>query len=399
MSIDQKELAKRLRKAREAVGLTQDEAAAAIGIPRPSVAQIEAAKRAVSGLELDRFATLYRKDVRELLDAADGMDPVAHFRHDDELIDLPDLADALQDCLRFGRELAELERLTGVDRASPGAIRYDLPVPISIGVAMEQGTQTADAERRRLGLAEAPVEDVVDLLENNGIRTALLDMPDAISGLMLAEPGAAPLVVTNRTHHIGRRAFSFAHEYAHALVDRERRALVTRGADTSDPLEVRANAFAAAFLMPEAGVRRRLAEFGKSARRGAVGADGPTDARPANAVRLHDVALLAAEFKVTRAAIITRLRSLRVFTQKQAQAMRDDDAKSGSAVARLLGLREPDHAGERDRFRRRFARLALDAYGRGDIDERRLVDHLVKDAGMEAAQVAEAIRPARDAAK
>ena len=56
MAIDGKELARRLRAAREGAGVTQDQAASTIGVSRPAVAQIEAGRRSVSGIELSGLA-------------------------------------------------------------------------------------------------------------------------------------------------------------------------------------------------------------------------------------------------------------------------------------------------------------------------------------------------------
>ena len=56
-------------------------------------------------------------------------------------------------------------------------------------------------------------------------------------------------------HRILRRRFSFAHEYAHVLLDRELKAILSHARDRSSLMEVRANAFAASFLMPAEGVR------------------------------------------------------------------------------------------------------------------------------------------------
>lgn len=59
--------AARLRAARDLLGLTQQDVADAIRIPRPSVAAIEAGKRGVSTVELRQFARLYRRPVTWLL--------------------------------------------------------------------------------------------------------------------------------------------------------------------------------------------------------------------------------------------------------------------------------------------------------------------------------------------
>jgi transcriptional regulator with XRE-family HTH domain len=57
----------RLRTARETLGLTQDDVAGVMGIPRTSVIAMEAGKRNVTALELRRLARLYRRNVEWLL--------------------------------------------------------------------------------------------------------------------------------------------------------------------------------------------------------------------------------------------------------------------------------------------------------------------------------------------
>ena len=51
-----------------------------------------------------------------------------------------------------------------------------------------------------------------------------------------------------------RKRFSYAHEYAHAILDRNMNAIVSTNDNSHELIEKRANAFAAAFLMPQAGV-------------------------------------------------------------------------------------------------------------------------------------------------
>lgn len=398
MAIDGKELARRLRVAREGAGVTQDQAASTIGVSRPAVAQIEAGRRSVSGIELSGLAGLYGRDLRELL--AEGgpsaAEVVAHFRMD-ELAGLPEVSAALDDCIRIGRETATLERLAGVDRGSAGLVRYELGHPPSLQAAMAQGARTASAERGRLGLGDGPVDDVIDLVEKSGARAALIDMPDGISGLMLADPEASPLVVANRAHHVHRRTFSLAHEYAHVVLDAASGGHVSRSeVAMTDLREVRANAFAAELLMPEAGVRRHLAQVGKAvdvaplAQAFDEGGNRPQP-RPAVAapIRVHDLAVLAHAFGVSRAAMANRLRSLRIIDQVQADALREAEARTGRAVAKALGLREPAHGWERDRFRRSFARLVLEAHGRGAIDRARAEAYLRDEVGLDQGEVAD----------
>ena len=60
-------LGARLREVREYLGLAQADVAAATGIPRSAISDIERGQRKVDSLELKRFAKLYRYPVSYLL--------------------------------------------------------------------------------------------------------------------------------------------------------------------------------------------------------------------------------------------------------------------------------------------------------------------------------------------
>ena len=60
------EIANRLRTARDAAGLSQGQVAKILDMHRPTITEIEAGRRKVSGEELTRFATLYGVSVEWL---------------------------------------------------------------------------------------------------------------------------------------------------------------------------------------------------------------------------------------------------------------------------------------------------------------------------------------------
>ncbi len=64
---EQVEVGQRLRLARETLGLTQEDVASVLGIPRTSVIAMEAGRRNVTALELRRLARLYRRSVAWVL--------------------------------------------------------------------------------------------------------------------------------------------------------------------------------------------------------------------------------------------------------------------------------------------------------------------------------------------
>ena len=58
---ERRQLGERLRDARKYVGLSQEEAAAILKMPRTAVTELESGQRKVEALELKRMAELYRQ--------------------------------------------------------------------------------------------------------------------------------------------------------------------------------------------------------------------------------------------------------------------------------------------------------------------------------------------------
>lgn len=384
MPITQLELARRLRNARKACHITQAKAARALGIPRSAVSQMETGQRGVSGLELHQLAQLYQRDVRDFLeDRFEETNPVtAMFRAHPELRGSPAAMQSLRRCGEFHRELVNLHEVLGVHGRLATIPAYSLPTPKSKWNAVQQGRAAAEDERRRLDLGIAPLPDVTDLLGAQGISTALVEMNDEIFGLTLIGSGGNILVAANQFHHILRRRFSFAHEYAHVLLDRERRAILSRTEDRSSLMEVRANAYAAAFLMPAEGVRSYVAALskGQPSRPRADTFDGEAATRVEGRVvartqdlELHDVVRMAHHFGVSCAAMLYRLKGLEFLTEDERSRLAEQDgAGHAKALRAFLGLPEPDSSGGQERVRARFLALALEAYVRGKITRRKL---------------------------
>jgi len=371
-----------------------------LGVSRSTVAQMELGNRAITGLELERLAYLFGRDMREFF--------AEEFHEEDALLALfrahPDVAeqtnavDTLRRCLALGREVTNLERLLGIDRDLGAIASYPLPVPRSKWEAVQQGERVAQADRHRLRLGLAPLPNVTELLETQGAHTALINLPEDISGATLIEPSVGLFVVANRRHHVLRRRFSYAHEYAHVLLDRERRWTISRVVDRDSLSEVRANAFAANFLMPEEGVRQFITALGKGApsRRHAevfgdsvevLGNSGVVRvlarAEPRSQdIQLYDVVHLAHHFGVSRLAALYRLHNLGFVTEAELERLKtQEDGRRGKDVAALLGLPEPDHEAARDEFRHRFLSLALEAV-RQDAITRAKLQELAQMVGL-----------------
>ncbi|MEX2211370.1 MAG: helix-turn-helix transcriptional regulator [Gaiellaceae bacterium] len=102
-SDEARQLARRLRDAREFTNLSQQFVSEQTGIPRSAISDIERGSRRVESLELKRLAELYRMPVGYLLgDVAPG---------DEELAGAPAVPDATVEALaRTASEMGEQER-------------------------------------------------------------------------------------------------------------------------------------------------------------------------------------------------------------------------------------------------------------------------------------------------
>ena len=121
----------------------------------------------------------------------------------------------------------ELEHL--LDRPPRvGPPSYDLPQPRNIMDAVEQGNFVAEQERRRLSLGHNPIPDMSDLINSQNIWASGAELPDDMSGLFLQHSSIGLFILVNFGHPHARKRFSYAHEYAHALLDRRDPATVSR---------------------------------------------------------------------------------------------------------------------------------------------------------------------------
>lgn len=395
MAISSEEIGKRMRLARESRQITQETAGATLGLQRSAISLMESGQRQVSTLELTRLADLYGRPVEWFVNPnilAEEEDPVVALFRADAGLSGEIVQEQARHCIRLFREGASLANLLGRE-AVTALPRYDLPAPRSTGVAIAQGQSVADQERRRLGLGSAPVRKVPELIGGQGIWAAGLQLPYEISGLFLRSPDFGMAVLVNIVQPQVRRRFSYVHEYGHALMDRDQPATVTSAHNAKSGNEQRANAFAAAFLMPEAGVRDFLHGIGKgrgSRREEAVvdvvteeGIRGELRSPPRSQNVTHaDVALLARHFGVSYPAAVWRLRGLTFINPHETDALLGQTDAANRYLRAVRNFFTPDEtkteapaeSHEDYELKWQILPLALEAWRREEISQSRLLE-------------------------
>lgn len=287
-------LGERLRRARGAAGLTQDQAATAIGVARTTLVAIEKGERRLKMAELVALAELYRVSSASLLQAERAdLEMRPQFRRANH----PGLSEeavngAITLLERLATATVELDRLLG---HTPN---HDAPPPVRLDArcVYEQADDAALLVRSRLGVGMAPIPHLARLLESElgfHIFTRSLGAWQ-ISGVYGYTPQSGPCVVLNAAHPAARRQFTLGHELGHFMSTRDVVDIEGGGCEDSAVAERFANAFGASLLMPAPALRGRVAEITDQSGKFTVAA----------------IFFMAEEFAVSREAMCRRLEGL-----------------------------------------------------------------------------------------
>jgi Zn-dependent peptidase ImmA (M78 family) len=336
---------------------------------------IEKGTRAPKPRELVQLAALYGRRVSTLVRPGTEPQPIApHLRA--TLGDAPDaeLAAVIAELQAFADDYRNLERITGCEpfRNFPPEVR--VPQRVDVQAFAED---IAIRERSRLHLGDQPIYALRSTVEQTGAHVFYGGLPSRLAGLYAFVPDLGYCILINRKHPAVRRRWTLAHEYAHFLADRHRPGVDQVGEPKRKPLSERfADAFAAAFLMPETAIRRCF--LGVAERTGDF--------------QTADLARLAHQFDVSAQAAALRLESLGLLPRGTWEVLTERGFKPGAA-RQLLGL--PTHPSAEDPFPERYRHLAVQAYLREAISEGQLARFLRTDR-VSAREIVDASLTSRD---
>lgn len=127
--------------------------------------------------------------------------------------------------------------------------------PDEAGDPLRQGAGLAKRERERLDLGHGAVEDLFNLIGEQGLKIVELPLPDRsrVSGVFVFDASFGPSILVDASRTRAERDYALAHQYGHFLADHDpyRTFVCFRGVVPVESLEeVRAHAFAGAFLVP-----------------------------------------------------------------------------------------------------------------------------------------------------
>lgn len=369
--VTQQELAQKLYQARRAAAMSQEEVADQLAVSRPTISQIEAGKRGVSSIEMAKLAKLYRRSLSSFFEDIE--------REEDPLVILfrattlrPEDQQAIKDFKQLCRTYADLEGLLELDHEVLLPDYSEIGEPHNKMEAIHQGEQVASSERRRLGIGDDPIRDILELLDSQGVRLFVRPLQDSsISGIFLYDRSIGPCVLINGVEHHNRLAFNAAHEYAHVLLDRRLQAHASTASGLlgeidarGELLEVRANSFAAAFLLPEDGILRFLWDRGKVYRH-------------RDALDIVDILSLQRAFGVSYQATLYRLQNLNWLERSKREKLAHH---SPDRLARALGLLKEDETVQENKpvqnYSPRYIYLVLEAYRHEKISLGKLAELL-----------------------
>ena len=164
--LTQRDLGQRLKKAREVIGLTQQQVANKVALTCVAISQIESGHRAVTSLELRLLSRLYGQNMVSFLEERpveqNALAVLIHAHPD--LIENENLGDSFQNATELFREYTNLKRFLGLDQEE---IYLESK---NIWESIQMGEHAAEVERGHLELGIDPIHDMAQLARHLNIE-------------------------------------------------------------------------------------------------------------------------------------------------------------------------------------------------------------------------------------
>lgn len=356
-------LGRRLKAAREAVGLTLTEAAKCLGFPSyQTLSKIEAGEREVKAAELAKFAKTYFCSINTLLGEKE-LKPAASllWRKTPQGKERQRIETMI---LHLCEQYSLLETLLNLTEEKEFRL-FD----VKIGDIRTSGDidTLADKTRSLLGPGSRPAFTLQKILEQNyGVKILYLPLSDGGSAASMVHQEFGAVVVINANEPPWRQNYDLAHELFHLITWKVVSQEDLENASFREEIEKKAERFASILLLPETEIKSELSKRLKIQKR----------------IRLSDLVDIAREFGVSTAALLYRLANLRFIAWEDAdELVKDEELRK---LDRELRRRDWEEKPVSERFYHLAARcLRKGLISRGTFAEMVGIDRSDIDALME----------------
>lgn len=361
-NIDYYEIGQELQKARIKRGLNQSDAAKIINVARTTLTAIENGDRKIKAEELIKLAKAYGHKVNDFMRPRPDIEPFqvqfrsSYFKKIEDEHNIQKHIDQLEE---YSRNYLELENITKspLKKNYPNEFEYN---EIKSNIAAEI---LANEERMRLGIVDGPIPSLRELLEQDiGLRIFYISFEDHnFSAIYFFEHNIGGCIAINKYHPEERRRWSLAHEYGHFLAHRYQPTVFIEDIYSRVPEKEKfADQFAANFLMPANGLRKRFNQILQSN----------------DEIKVSDILILANYYDVSVSAMTIRLEDLDLLPTGTWDKIKESGFKIRDAQADL-GI-SPKLSHEQT-FPMRYIFLAINAYENDLISEGQLSNFLDVD--------------------
>lgn len=352
MALTMERLAARIREAMKASGMTQRALAAAIGLDPPTLSKALAGKRGFKPLELALISDALGIPVQHLLaEESPGRESVAARVQTGS-------SPAAEKAFARVRQMLDLNEL--LSEVGFRALPVHQPQRHPRGQPFQQGELLARQLRSQSGLGDADLPTdlsqlATDVEDKFNIDVAIEPLERGLDGLAITRQGYS-LIMVSSSIAAHRQRYTIAHELGHLMAGDHGDIIDENINFSKSPEESRANAFAAAFLMPENALRTAFGDQSV-----------PTE---------QLIADLLARYRVSLDALAFRLHNLGIINAAGRDAMR----RMSSARIALRQGRASDLQARHDwRWPGGLLRRAVEAYVKGQISIRPIAQLVMVD--------------------
>lgn len=299
MPIDLAEFGKKLERCRTQLQLSTAEVDAHTGIPAERIAAFERGMVTPTGDDVLILADFFKCDYRFLI----SNEKLAAFEQTDSLYRMhgKDFSKADRRGILEFIYLCECEQMLEADLGRHATVFRFTPTGTYFKGHADQAAK-ALREHFRYSPNAVP-SDVYADFRKIGFHVFRRRLQNSeISGITIRHPLAGTCILVNYDEDIYRQRFTAAHEAGHGVIDRDQDVIVSFAtASSREPLvEIRANAFAARYLLP----RSLVSEI------------------PVSAWTQDEVLRWASHFKVSTTALTIALKEAEVIDEETAKHLR-----------------------------------------------------------------------------